>query len=409
MKLKIFLFTAFCIFSSLFAQDAESLLSQPSKKKLYTRAREYLKASLENKDFENVRGALGYLQDRVSRGAPLRKFEEYVIYFELGDYEKGITLYEEDVRPSLDSTYHSEPRTFSFDDLNNYLHERDFSQTSNKNRLDSLVNAVNQSDIEQQYKDLFSVLIHRAILKDIENIYLVDQRQPGDSVAFTQFYEEAKNYCANYPNTDAARYLKEQVIPTVQRNQKKVDEYIHDPLTKQYYNGGLSIYVGKWLIGFLSGDATKYLNDKRGTSLMLEAELQVSRFALSGFWSYGLITKLKHSQEFNGDEKIEERSETEDETTGFTFGFVTYDSRFLKITPFIGGGLASLRTIDINIKSQLLLGVNVDSHLWVPRSFFLGIKARFKYMMQYGKFLTSDYTANAFHHIFALELGIFLK
>lgn len=409
MKLKIFLLIAFCIFSSLFAQDAESLLSQPSKKELYNRARDYLKTFLENKDFEKVYGALEYLQGNTSKGAPLRKFEEYVIYFELGEYEKGITLYEEDVRPSLDSTYYSEPRAVSFDDLYNYLQERDFSQTSNKNRLDSIVNEVNHSDIKQQYKDLFSVLIHRAILKDIENIYLVDQRQPGDSVAFTQFYEEAKNYCANYPNTDAARYLKEQVIPTVQRNQNKVDEYRRDPLINQYYNDGLCFYVGKWLIGFLSGDATKYLSDKRGTSLMLEAELQVSRFALSGFWSYGLITKQKHSQEFNGDEKIEERSETEDETTGFTFGFVTYDSRFLKITPFIGGGLASLRTLDVSIKSQLLLGVNVDSHLWAPRSFFLGIKARFKYMMQYGKFITSDYTANAFHHIFALELGIFLK
>lgn len=412
MKFKIFLTTIISIFCVLFAQDETALYNQPSQKELYSRAREILKNSLENGDLEKGRQALEYLQSKVSSGAPLEKSEEFQIYFELGEYEKGITLYEDAVHAELDPAYHpkAELRNSVNDALSQYLQKKWSSKDNvqNKIRQDSLVNIVNHSEAKQQQKDLFSTLIHLNLLDYIQ-FKDGDFVNIEDTMQVHQFIDEANQYCEKYPNTDAGIYLKENVIPNVKKHLKQMDDYRRDPLIYNYYTGGLSFYVGKWLIGLLSGNATEYLKDSRGTSLMLEAELQIRRIAFTGFYTFGLITKPKYDKKF--------WDTHEDESIGLTLGYVAYDTRFLKVTPFIGYGSTVLTTVDEEIEPQIILGVNVDSHLWFSKPFdFLfasfGFNARFKYMMQIGELKDysgkEDIKATTVHHTFALELGIAL-
>ena len=50
----------------------------PSKKELFSRARDALKTSLESKDFARSRLAIDYLKQNLAEGAPLSYFEEYL-------------------------------------------------------------------------------------------------------------------------------------------------------------------------------------------------------------------------------------------------------------------------------------------------------------------------------------------
>lgn len=430
MNTRIILFIILSIFGSIFAQDESSLFNKPSKKELYSRAREVLKTSIESKDVEKARQALEYLQANTQNGAPLTRDEEYRIYFEIGDFEKGIILYEDLVHQALDSLYKpkNEERIQVDDVLSQHLATtwRSTGPENHKIKEDSLLNAVNNSDTPQQYKDLFTVLVYLDFINSLIEIKNGDFANPEDTILVQNFLDKSIEYCSKYPMTGPAVYLKEQTIPQIQQRMKEIEDYRRDPFIYKYYTGGLSIYGGKW-IGFLSGEATDYLKDEMGTTFIMEAEIQIRRVALGVFLSWGLITRPKFEKRMWGT--------YEDESVGVTLGYVTYDSRFLKVTPFIGYSSTELMTADKSINPQLALGLNVDSHLLASKpsdiyglSFCLNI--RFKYMAQIGSLETSttektfkgyndyeepiydyktkDVSASIINHTFALELGVLI-
>lgn len=429
MNTRIILFIILSIFGSLFAQDEATLFNKPSKKELYARARDVLKSSLENKDMGKARQALEYLQANTQNGAPLTQDEEYRIYFEIGDYEKAIILFEDLIHPSLDPLYKpkTEQRIQVNDILSQYIAARwqSTSPENHKIKEDSLLNIVNNSETPQQYKDLFTVLIY---LDFVDNLIILKNNnyvKPEDSVLVQNFLDKSIEYCSKYPMTGPTVYLNERIIPQIQKRQQEIKAYQKDPERNKYYTGGLSVFVGKWL-GFMSGEATDYLDSKMSACMIFEAELQIKRLVLGGFWSYGLETTFKYEEP--------DRHIYDDESLGLTLGYVAYDSRFLKVTPFIGISTADLMTIDYDIETQFVLGANVDSRLIfkkISQSLLsLGITARFKYMLQIGtyepynsihvgppeidsegrtKYPTSNnVSASMLNHTFALELGIFL-
>ena len=119
MKFRSIIFMLlFLMVSGLWAQD----MNQPSKKELFRRARDVLKASLESKDYEKAGQALGYLQENVKEGAPLLVFEEYLAEMEMGRYEEGIRNYANQRRILLDSAYNppNDQRINEKDGLQNY-------------------------------------------------------------------------------------------------------------------------------------------------------------------------------------------------------------------------------------------------------------------------------------------------
>lgn len=410
MKLRIILLAILCLFGTLFAQNEDEMFNKPSKRELYSRARDVLRTSLENKDHEKARQALEYLQANVKNGAPLTIVEEFRIYFEIEDYEKGIILYEDYIHPSLDSLYKpkTEQRIQADDELSRYIKKRWTSNSpeQDRNMLDSFEIVVNNSSIEQQYKDLYQVFIDINLIDNHTEIKNGDYAEAEDSVIVQKFLDDAIKYTTKYPMTGPSIYLKEQTIPQVQKRVKKIQDYRRDPLIYKYYTGGLSVYAGKWL-GFLSGEATDYVNDKMGSTFIIEGEIQIRRVSLGFFWYFGLITTPKFDQKIWGT--------YEDESIGFTLGYVTYDSRFLKATPFIGYSSTDFMTIDAIVEPHFALGLNIDSHLLATppgenSGLSIALNARFKYMMQIGslELTTINKTPLAINHTFALEFGIFV-
>src|SRR5574344_1650686 len=131
----VFLLTVFAFCAAGAAESAAdaSLYSEPSKKELFAKARDVLKESLENKNKDRAKQAFQYLQDNVKNGAPLMKFEEYLIHMELVEYEQGILIYAEMRRTVIDSTYTTKKknRVYAEDPLNSYL-KRNFSPITKK-------------------------------------------------------------------------------------------------------------------------------------------------------------------------------------------------------------------------------------------------------------------------------------
>lgn len=410
----VFLLTVFAFCAAGAAESAAdaSLYSEPSKKELFAKARDVLKESLENENKDRAKQAFLYLQDNVKNGAPLMKFEEYLIHMELGEYEQGILIYAELRRTVLDSTYtpKKENRVYAEDPLHSYLF-RNFSPFT-KEKADSLIARVNASDIKQQYKDLYAALVYSELVIDIERVNVYGSQYLFSAIKDTTYAENfltlAKNYTKYDLSAGSSYYLKNQTIPFVQKFMDKYRDFRKDPLKHKYYTGGLGIYAMKW-VGFLSGDAAKYLNDKMGDDdLFLEAEIRYKRFSVSGFFSYGLVLEPNYKDVWQDDED-------EDESIGLTLGFTVFDSRFLRATPFIGIGSTTMLEADEVIEPEWILGLDGDIRLLASKPRKIGglsvaVLIRAKYMAQIGHFSDDEVdkpvNGTLVNHTFALGIGV---
>ncbi len=420
MKIKlfrcVFLLAAFvfCVAEAAEPAAGISLYSEPSKKELFAKARDVLKESLKNKDKERAKQAFQYLQDNVKNGAPLMKFEEYLIHMELGEYEQGIFIYAELRRTVLDSTYtpKKENRIYAEDPLHSYLF-RNFNPFT-KEKADSLIARVNSSDVKQQYKDLYAALVYSELVIGIERINVYGSQYVFSAIKDTTYAENfltlAKNYTKYDLSAGSSYYLKNQTIPFVQGFMDKYRDFRKDPLKHKYYTGGLGIYAMKW-VGFLSGDAAKYLNDKMGDDdLFLEAEIRYKRFSVSGFFSYGLVVEPNYKEVL-----MEDEADAEDESIGLTLGFTVFDSRFLRATPFIGIGSTTMLDVDGVIEPEWILGLDGDIRLLASKPRRIGglsvaMLIRAKYMAQIGHFsddkVDKPVEGTLVNHTFALGIGI---
>ena len=124
---------------------------QPSKRTLYLRARDVLKTSLETGDSERADQAFNYLKSNAKEGAPLTRFEEYLINMELNHFAQGIDIYADLRRIMLDSTYKPEleNRVAEKDPLAVYLYRDLYPFTLQK--ADSLSARVDSSDVSDEY------------------------------------------------------------------------------------------------------------------------------------------------------------------------------------------------------------------------------------------------------------------
>ena len=394
MRLRSFIFTLLALFCAvnLFAQD----LSQPSKKELFRRARDVLKTSLEERDYEKAGQALGYLQENIKDGAPLTVFEEYLIEMEMGRYEDGIRNYADQRRILLDSAYKPEKsmRNNEKDGLNNYLYSKfkDFK----KEKADSMVALVDGSDISQESKDLYASMIYAELVIKVRvyNGYSgpVIFLDVADTTCADQFLTRAKEFVNRYPNSEHTRYLKGEIIPMVDNIVQQLRDFRKDPLKHKFYTGGLGVFAGMWA-GFMVGEASDHLDTEMGSSFIAEVSLQIRRFSINAFWNYGFINSPR-DYEYRWDKY-------EDESVGLTLGFTAFDSRYIKVEPFLGYGEYQFSSTEYSpVSSLFLLGCNADVRIFATRPRTIGgisfaMIARFKYMMQFGTY--EDYMSNSYY------------
>lgn len=405
--------------------EIPDFLSQPSKKELYAKARDLLKVSLENGDLAKAGEALEYLQANVGNGAPLQLFEEYLVLTELNRYDEAISTYAHMRRFQMDPDYKvdEERRLEANDALNTYLY-RNLSPF-NKEKIDSLYQRALQSEASKENKDLYGMLLYseQGLKYHVDWGLTYSNVIMDDTTCTMEFLKRAKDFIYNYPMSEHTPYLKNHVIPTVQKTMDDLHEFERNPWSYKYYTGGLAIFAGKWT-GFVNGLVTNYLDTEMGTSFILEAEIQISRISLDGYMGIGMVSRPKgkfidvvRSGYWEGDQS------EEDVFYGLSLGYTFYESRFAKITPFIGFGLMEYTLFDWDNFPQWNLGVNVDSHLWMSKlerkyQASWGIVLRLKYMIQFGELSEkgsnwwsgSDFPktrARSINHLFALELGLF--
>lgn len=395
---------------AIFAEGSQ----QVSKKEMFARARDALKEALVNKDLSRASQALEYLQANIDQGAPLNRFEEYLIYSEIEQYDEAVKRYADIRRIVLDSGYtiKKEYRISVTDGLNNYLY-RTLSPFT-KEKADSLNTRIQESSATQENKDLFATMIYSEMVIGIRTFNYRGRELAfqviNDTSCADEFLARANNFVSKYPMSEHATYLKEQTIPYVQNYMDKQRLFRKDPLAHKYYTGGLGIYVGQWL-GFLSGSSTDILKEKKGMNFIMDAELQYKRFVLGLNLSFGTITDFKDPSYYS----YHHGNDSEDENSGIYLGFVAYEMRFAKVTPFIGLGETYFMNLDQIVSPRFFMGVNVDSHLLVKNpthigGFSFGLNARFKYMTQFGtlEIEKTSKSYGAINHTFALELGLFM-
>ena len=393
------------------------IYTTPSKKELFSRARDVLKKSLENKDFEHAAEAYAYLQANLAEGAPLTLFEEYLIDMEMGHFEDGVRKYASQRRKLLDSTYviEKDNRFSENDALHNYLYGK--FENFTEHTADSMVNIVDASDVSTGLKDLYATMIYGELTVGIEVFSIRNMpylyRGLRDTVRVDQFLERAHKFVNENPYTEHTDYIKNQIIPMIETILARVREFRENPLKHKYYTGGLGVFAGVWT-GFFSGDATDHLETKMGSSFMLEATIQVKRFSFNGFYSYGFINTPK-DYDYNWEE-------SEEQTYGLSLGFAAFDSRFLRAEPFIGIGSHEFSNThsDGNSSTTFLLGLNTDVRLFAtPPKRYGGISfvafARLKYMAMFGTYSDDSYRVNYKNlesgfvaHQVGISLGLFL-
>ena len=391
-----------------------------SKKELFSRARDVLKTSLETGDRDRAEQAFDYLKSNVSEGAPLTWFEEYLVNMELKNFGNGIKIYAELRQTLLDSTYSSkmDARITTQDPLAFYLYRGLYPFTIQK--ADSLAARVDSSDISDEYKELYRLLLYSEIAIGLFKLnyhgHVFYMNEIKDTTSAGYFLEHGKKYVEQYPASPYVTFLKDQTIPFIENYMVPLREYRKDPFRFKYYTGGVNLFLYKFL-GMLGGEATDYMDDKMGSSFMGELSIRWWRISLNAFWAYGLITTPKDEESF-----FYYGEDSEDEVTGFSLGFTAFDSRFVRVEPFIGFTQTNYMMIDAVADYEFLVGNNLDLRLFAmkpktpnPYAFSFTLNLRLKYMLQAGSVDLavrnksgeySDESIGSLRHTFGLGLGI---
>ena len=420
MKIRsILFFLLILLVANLWAVDSP----QPSKKELFLRARDALKESLASGDMERAETAYGYLKQNVENGAPLNLFEEYLAGMELKHFEDGIHAYGVVRRMMLDTAF-AKPKQKRFsveDELRVYLY-RNLSPF-NKKVADSLYARIDSSDVTQEYKDLYKTLLYSELVLGIRTVPVENSSALflviADTTCAEEFLESSKSFVEKYPLSEHSAYLKNDIIPFVQNYVDKKRLFREDPFAHKYYTGGFGVHFYKW-IGMLGGEASDYLDDKMGTSFLFDLNFRRSRISLNWFTSYGLITLYDYAK--NKPELLKKvldqdvSENLEELTMGAYCGVIVYDSKYLRVEPFIGGSATYYYNLLTNGPfAEFLWGSNVDYRFYATKPNYIGdlsfaFTLRFKYMMQISSLddecCNDSKSMGVVRHTFALGLGV---
>jgi len=400
MKIKLIFSIILFLLAPLWAVENSSntvdlsLYGKPSKKELFAKARDVLKDFLQEKNQDKAKEAFQYLRANVTEGAPLTKFEEYLILMELGEYESGIRILSDLRRQVFDSTYvpTEDRRIISEDALSLYLYRPVNPFT--KQVADSLFRVVNASDTKQEYKDLYVTLLYSELVIGIKTIKFYGQPYSFLAVRDTTYAENFLKYAKKYSTynlyEDQNYYIKDVLIPFVETFMKDTRDFAKDPFTRKYYSGGLEVFYSKSKV-FFTGDASKYYSHKKSEdSYMIEGVWRKNRFLFGVSYASSFYLSRNYNDYFDYESSIG--------SIQLTLGFNAFDSRFLRIEPFIGPSFISNATMTED-QIHWALGSNIDLRLYATKpktingaSFALLL--RFKYMVQFASIDDAEYKIN---------------
>lgn len=426
---KIFLFLTFLAIV-VFAEERPT-----SDNDIYYRARDVLKNSLENNDTSTARFTLNFLKENFANGATLHPIEEYLVNIKMGAYDEAIRVFAKEQKFKFYNPlgFIQPEQKEIVDGLSIYIYNHKKYYYLDKAEADSLIALVNASSISQKNKELHTLLLYCDIVVRVYESYINRKKEffIKDTSAAENFLDLANQYLGKYPDEEETKYLRTIVIPFVQKALRRIHDLQGDPLAVKYYTGGIGIYYSRWH-GFNKGSATKYIEMDMGT-YMLELELQIRRGNIDIFIAQGINGEKKYISSDSNYATFQDGTDFKHGySIGITSGYDVIDTRFLKLTPFIGIDNMKLEALDFTEKKNFILGANIDLRpiATTPKSEYdiaAALHLRLKYMAKFGNYSDTyfepvnqdavhynDYSTakeakgNYVSHVFAIGLGVFL-
>ena len=296
--------------------------------------RESLLEYVKNKDTAKVSESIRELESMKTREClPIQDVEKTLIYLELKMYRPLIPHMVHEFKSSYDTLEVDAGYRIAKDDgLNLYLKKAALDLDSAKvNLFENHASSIKKSNgLSAEEKAELELLMQ------LDGAYWSESKLNDERALVEHFVNE-------YPNNPDVPWLKKAVLLPMQR-MDTFGMYMEDRvknkdrlIESKYYTGGLGFNL--YLLGMgtvVSGYDDLYrsdLLDPEDNLVQMEFYLQFSRIALSlGFYNSGIAGI---------------------ETVDLTAGYVLYDSRHLKIRPFVG---ISTAFSNFTIKEDFFLG-----------------------------------------------------
>lgn len=310
--------------------DFESeLASRPSELTPVYRGREELLNAIQQKDKDGVRSQIAALDELNSSSLlTLDIVEKECAYVELKMFDDLLNMLVDYYKTIYDTTRHNaQMKHFSSEEdvLVLYVKKQLSKRDTNHSFYYEVKDEIESSDLSLQKQKKLEIMM---LLRDAYR-----ERAVGDTLAVMVL-----NYKAKYPEDPDAAWMEKSIYSPLE----KMDQFsyslkmrkVHkeDVIKEKLYTGGIGLNLGFPILGFNFGSEyiRKDLFEPGDGIINVELYIQISRLVFLGeIVNSGIEGVFGY---------------------GFGLGFVAYDSRYLKIRPYISIDMSG---IDVKPKKSV--------------------------------------------------------
>lgn len=323
----------------------QAILAEPMPAgEMVRRARSYLLKALISHNKEQAVQTIEYLRSQYSSVlCPFSGMEEGLAYMHAAAYDSALTTlvkerrlfapkarkavtYEDQCVVDARSNNLRSARLIQ-DELYVYLADN-FPKTAFQ--IDSLVLEIQNSSVETFYKDAAPAFVP-----------VVFNASWGRTEASTiqKVSSAGSAFVAKYPANENGAWLEANFVEPLQKRTSNEAKASNDPIQNHLYTSGVGFEFLSG-IGMLAGDLKDEFHHKYW-SYYAAVPIQISRFVFTPFLSFGTL-ETRNNRQFS-DVLWEEDSDLYVYSGGISLGFVAFDSRYVKLEPFVG--IASAESI----------------------------------------------------------------
>jgi len=297
----------------------QSLATVPSEYEDVYKLRESMLEAVKSKNTTVVGQLADELAQKETRSLiPLKDFESEVIYLDLRMYDRLLDMLVKHYRNLLDTTrYDENPKVIEDDGLFLYVVNRLESRDKERNVYYSVAAQIEGSNLSDEKK------------RKLEMFLLLRDAYRSDDVGVR--VRDLAQSVTNGKDDPESRWIAKSILSPLTRmnmfayNLEKRAENKEEIIKGKLYTGGFGMNLFFLSGGMAFGMDDLYRSDlfePEETSINLEFYLQIKRFAISGELLASGITGVN--------------------SYSLGLGYVAYDSRYLKVRPYVGLGMPAM-------------------------------------------------------------------
>lgn len=297
----------------------QSLMNEQGSEMSYVyRGREALMQAIKSGDTAEISQKISDLDNMKSSDiVPLVNIEKEVIYMSSKMWRQLLQHEVNLFKTYYDSVDVEKGVNAKNDELMLYVKKKIEAIDTNLTLYGTVSNQIENAQLEESEKLELEImlLLHNAYSKG----------------AYTRIAEASKTFCERYPDHPDAAWIKNSVAAPAERMDvskmyyAERAEHKEENIAKSLYTGGFGVNLFFISGGMAFGMDELYRSDlfeAEETSINLEFYLQIKRFAFIGELLASGITGVN--------------------SYSFGIGYVAYDSRYLKVRPYVGFGMPAM-------------------------------------------------------------------